>query len=274
MRIDMAPTDHGTASRANGACPSSARPGLMPDVSMRALLPALLLPPLLLVLVALAGALLVPWYRRTGALMAGVAAGLLLVLATPMAAGLLRASLERDAIGPVPAVTPAAIVVLGAEVVRGTAGPDIGPMTLERLRAAAALQRRTGLPLLVSAGPLARGELPLSQLMARSLRVDFAVPVRWVEDRSRTTGENATLSSAMLSGAGIGAAYLVTHAWHLPRAMEEFTAAGLPVVAAPVRMDRVPEGVLSDFLPRADRLAESWWSIREWAGRLVRRLEG
>ena len=243
-------------------------------VTLRSVLPALLLPPLLLVLLALAGAMIVPWRRRAGALLVAASAIGLLALATPMASGLLRASLARDIEGPAPIAAPRAIIVLGAEVARGATGPDVGPLTLERLRAAAALHRATGLPLLVSGGSLAAGEPPLALLMMRSLTEDFRVPVRWSEEASRTTGENATLSAAMLAAEGIDAAYLVTHAWHLPRAREEFTRAGLAVVPSPVRLDRVPQGAASDFLPRADRLADSWWAIREWAGRVARRLGG
>lgn len=274
MRIGMAPAHHGRRPRANAIWNATGRAHPMPEMMLRAALPALLLPPLLFVLLVLAGALLVRWHRRAGALLAGAGAILLLALATPMAAGLLRASLERDIAAAPPGIVPEAIIVLGGDVVRGAAGPEVGPLTLERLRAAAALHRRTGLPVLVSGGPLEPGEETLARLMARSLAEDFAVPVRWVEQASRTTGENALLSAAMLSMAGIGAAQLVTHAWHLPRAQEEFAHAGFAVVPAPVRIDRVPEARLAAFLPRADRLGESWWSIREWAGRLVRRLGG
>jgi uncharacterized SAM-binding protein YcdF (DUF218 family) len=243
-------------------------------VTLRGALPALLLPPLLFALLALLGAALVPWRRRGGALLAAGAACGLLVLATPMASGWLRASLERDILPVAPGPAPGAIIILGADVARTPDGPDIGPFTLERLRAGAALHRATGLPLLVSGGPLAPGEPPLALLMARSLAEDFATPAHWTEAASRTTAQNASLSAALLAGAGIGAAHVVTHAWHLPRALEEFARAGLRGVPAPVRLDRAPAGGPADFLPRADRLAESWWMIREWAGRLVRRLGG
>nr|WP_232479130.1 YdcF family protein [Roseomonas rosulenta] len=241
-------------------------------MTLRGALPPLLLPPLLLVLVVLAGALIAPWRRRTGALLAGGAALGLLALATPMAAGWLRVSLEGDIAAAAPGAAPGAIIVLGAEVARSRSDVDVGPLTLERLRAAAALHRATGLPLLVAGGPIAPGDPPLAGLMARSLAEDFRVPVRWTEEQSRTTGQNAILSAALLAEAGIGAAYVVTHAWHLPRAIEEFARTPLAVVPAPVRLDRPPRGIASDFLPRADRLAESWWAIREWAGRLALRL--
>jgi uncharacterized SAM-binding protein YcdF (DUF218 family) len=162
-----------------------------------------------------------------------------------------------------------AIVVLGAEMVHGREGGDIGPLTLERLRAGAALHRRTGLPLLVTGGPLSPGSAPIAVLMARSLTTDFGAAPRWVEPRARDTRENAAFSAALLRGEGIGAAYLVTHAWHLPRAQAAFARQGLATAAAPVRLDRVPDGRLSEWLPRADHLGESWFFLREWAGRLV-----
>ncbi|MFC7542492.1 YdcF family protein [Siccirubricoccus deserti] len=62
---------------------------------------------------------------------------------------------------------------------------------------------------------------------------------------------------------------MVTHAWHMPRSQEAFTRAGLPTLAAPVRLDRLPRWEAREFMPRPDRLAQSWYALREWAGRLV-----
>jgi uncharacterized SAM-binding protein YcdF (DUF218 family) len=204
---------------------------------------------------------------RRAALAAAVSAALVLAMATPLAARYLAASL--DGVPGTDAPAAGAIVILGAEAASGAAGPDVGPLTLERLRAGAALHRRLGLPILVTGGPVAPGGPPLARLMAESLDADFGTPARWVEPAARDTRDNARLAAAMLRAAGIPAAHLVTHAWHMPRAAESFARAGLPIVPAPVRRLRMPDGRFSDLLPRPDHLAMSWFALREWAGRIV-----
>ncbi|WP_135467457.1 YdcF family protein [Crenalkalicoccus roseus] len=210
--------------------------------------------------------------RRAGGALAALAALLVLLLATPFAAGWLMASLEREVAAGAAAegVRPGAIVILGAEVVRDRArGPEVGPLSLERLRAGAALHRTTGLPVLVTGGLLRPGEPSLAALMARSLAEDFGVEARWIEGRAGDTRENAAFSAAMLREAGIGAALVVTHGWHLPRALEAFAREGFPAHPAPLRLSRAPEGRPADWVPRPDHLAASWFALREWAGRLV-----
>jgi uncharacterized SAM-binding protein YcdF (DUF218 family) len=234
-------------------------------------LTSLLLPPLLLALLALACALLAWRGHRLAGLLGALALALLLFLATPFAAGTLTQRLEAW-IPPAAAAPAGAIVVLGGEMASGAAGQDVGPLTLERLRAAAALHRATNLPLLVTAGPVSRGAPPLAELMAESLRRDFGVPVRWVEPAARDTRDNAVLSAAMLRGEGIGGAHVVTHAWHLPRALAAFARDGFPAHPAPVRRQRAPDGIATDWLPRPDHLAQSWFALREWAGLVVYRL--
>jgi uncharacterized SAM-binding protein YcdF (DUF218 family) len=58
------------------------------------------------------------------------------------------------------------------------------------------------------------------------------VPVRWVEPMSRTTHENAVRTAAMLKREGIDRIVLVTHVFDTRRAIAEFEAQGLSVVAA------------------------------------------
>ena len=76
-------------------------------------------------------------------------------------------------------------------------GDTLGQLTLERVRYGARVARLTGLPVLVTGGSVLGGETE-AKLMQESLRAEVAVDVKWAEDRSRTTHENAILSAAIL----------------------------------------------------------------------------
>lgn len=237
----------------------------------QAVLTALLLPPLGLVLAGLALALLGARGRRGAAAMAAGALGLLLVLATPYAAGQLRRSLEPPA--PAAAILPGAIIVLGGDGVLNRGRLEIGPLTLERVRAGARFARAHGLPILVTGGPVSpRLATPLAEPMAQSLREDFGLAATWIEPTARDTAGNAQASAALLRADGIEAAYLVTHAWHLPRALEAFARTGFAVIPAPVRLEKPPAGIVSDWVPSPRAALDSWYFLREWAGLLVYRL--
>ncbi|MFL1463426.1 YdcF family protein, partial [Roseococcus sp. DSY-14] len=183
------------------------------------------------------------------------------------AAGRLRAGLEA-AILPAPpgAARPGAIVILGAEAREGPAGHEPGPLTLERLRAGAALARATGLPVLVTGGVVSRNGPPVAQLMAESLQADFGVAARWVEGEAADTRGNALRSAALLRADGVEAARLVTHGWHMRRAQEAFARAGLPVQPAPARLGLPAAFAWPDLVPRPDNWGTSWFMLREWAG--------
>ena len=242
-------------------------------VAVQSIATNLLLPPLLLVLVMLAAVL--GLRRRAAGWVVGVSAVALLLLATPFVAGHLRAGLESGfpESPTLPAGTrPGAIIVLSAEGVRTQDGYQPGPLTLERMRAGVALARRTGLPMLVTGGPLAPEAPPIAQVMADSLAADFALPARWIEPRARDTRENAERSVALLRAEGIVAGFVVTHAWHMPRSLEAFDRTGFVALAAPVRIHPSPDGRASDWIPRPDHLGQSWFMLREWAGRIVYRL--
>ena len=237
---------------------------------LRQTLAAMLLPPLGLLLLAVVAGLLAWRGRRWAGWLAAGCALAVLLLATPAVASALRWSLERELSTAIPGeAAAAAIIILGAEVAHGRTGAGVGPLTLERLRAGAALHRATGLPMLVTAGILADGDPPLAELMAASLAEDFRAPARWVERQAADTAQNARLSAALLRRDGVTTAYLVSHAWHLPRALGAFARAGFAVLPAPVLAGRPPAWGPTQWLPRADRLAESWFMIREWAGRAV-----
>lgn len=132
---------------------------------------------------------------------------------------------------------PQAIVVLGAGRYSGAPEYDgedtASPLGLERLRYAAHLQRLTGLPILVSGGRVANEHAAEASFMKQVLTTDFHASVKWVEDQSRNTQENAQLSAALLANVKVNHVYLVTHAWHMRRAARHFEFAGVRVTPAP-----------------------------------------
>ena len=247
---------------------------------MRSILTSLLLPPTGLAVAALMLAVLATrgsWRRRQMArTLAGLCLVALVLLSLPVVAGSLLATLgtgqAADSVSPAGA---GAIVVLGGDVVRlPDGGVTLGPLSLERLRAAAGLHRRTGLPLLVTGGIVDGTARPVGTLMAESLRTDFGVPVRWIEDASFDTWENAAFSAPMLTAAGVRRVLLVTHAWHMRRSLRAFQHHGLVPVAAAVRLDTGPRLVASEFLPRPSAWVGSYFAIHEWVGQAWYALRG
>lgn len=195
-------------------------------------------------------------------------------LSTPYLGARLLQSLESDpplfAAEPLPQ-GPQAIVVLGAGLHRGAPeyGDDTaGRLTFERLRYGATLHRRSGLPILVSGGYLGDDDEPLSVVMKRVLKEDLGVTARWTEERSGNTYENATESAAVLGADGVTSVFLVTHAWHMPRAAEAFRRAGLEVTAAGTAFTRIGrEFSISDWRPGTGALSASGYAIHEYVGR-------
>lgn len=201
------------------------------------------------------------WMRRLATMLSAI----LVVLALPIVSGLLL-----DSLAPPPAEPgepPSAIVILSADAVRRPGAEDLepGPLTLDRLRAGAALQRQTGLPVLVSGGQI-ESTMSLAAMMTTSLRDDFRLPVRWEEGHSRDTWENAANSAALLKAAGITRIYLVTHFWHMRRALIAFRAAGLDPVAAPVRAPYRPPLTIEQLMPRPSAWYSSYLAVHEWVG--------
>lgn len=164
---------------------------------------------------------------------------------------------------------PQAIIILGGDVIRAEDEPlgiRPGLLTLDRLRTGAALHRRTGLPILVTGGTTQPRTAPVGDVMAVSLRDDFQAPPRWVEPKSRDTWENARFSADILKKEGITSVYVVTHAWHMRRAMLAFQGTGLFVTAAPTSLDERLGPDWSDFLPRAGVWETGYFAMHEWIG--------
>jgi uncharacterized SAM-binding protein YcdF (DUF218 family) len=229
-------------------------------VTLGGLATPLVVPPANLAVLAALGLLL---GRRR---LAGAALAALLLLSLPVVANGLTAMLERGEGTGDPAGAQA-IVVLGGEVEREADGRTVpGLLSLQRLRVAAALARRSGLPLLVSGGVTRIGAAPVADAMADSLREDFSVLPRWVEDRAADTFENASAAAALLAPAGVTSVLLVTQQWHMRRARLAFAAAGLHAIPAPVTEFAGHGLAVQDFVPSAQGWLRSYYALHEWIG--------
>ena len=214
------------------------------------------------------------WKRVNGALAAFCMVALLL-LSLPIVGNALLAPLDRyPAISPEQLKNAQAVVILGGGVYRNApeySGDTVGRSVLERLRYGARLARGSKLPVLVSGGsPF--GSRPEAELMRDALERDFGVSVRWVESASRNTSENASGSAPLLKAAGVSRIALVSHSWHLPRAVPLFEREGFLVIPAPTSFATEPWSEVQSFLPGDG--SESRLALREYLGLLFNYLQG
>lgn len=252
-------------------------------------LATLLTPPGVIVLLAIIGSLLQFRWQLLGRFISGAAVGALLVLSAPLTGKILMLRLENDiqALPPRSAAEAqgdaGAIVVLGAgrrENAPEYREDDVSLQALERLRYAARLQRATRLPIMVSGGAPFGEATPEARLMRATLKRDFDTEARWIEAESNNTLENAQRCFEILKLRGRTRIYLVTHAWHMPRALWSFKRAGFEVTPAPMgftTLNRADRGLLG-YLPAArglgysslaltERLGLAWYKIRHTVGR-------
>lgn len=247
---------------------------------------ALLLPPVPLLVLLLVGARLMLPRRGLGWAIIIVSVALLWLSACSGTAQFLSqfvlhppAALNSGRIKELKADTrqPIAIVVLGGGI--EPYAPEYGVanltrVSLERLRYGVWLGRETGLPVAFSGGvgwdqPDAKAE---AQVAAQIAGQEFGRPLKWVEDSSRDTRENATHTLALLKPLGIKHIVLVTHGWHMPRAVRAFEeAAGseLRIEAAPMGLARGLEGPALTWLPTNSGIVDVRNIVREWVGRVV-----
>jgi uncharacterized SAM-binding protein YcdF (DUF218 family) len=257
--------------------------------SWKPVLTALLLPPVPLLLMVLVGTRLVLPRRGLGWLIVLSAVVLLWLSACTGSARLLSQLL----LPPTPALTPeriaelktrvqgkqsVAIVVLGGGM--RPIAPEYGvsnlnETSLERLRYGLWLGRETGAPVAFSGG-VGWGQKEGSgaseaQIAARIAANEFNRPLKWQEDRSRDTRENAAYTVALLKPQGVQHLVIVTHHSHSARALRAFEAAaqgGLTMESAPVDMlNAMPSDVLS-WLPSRRGYVTVSSVLHEAVGRL------
>lgn len=210
--------------------------------SWKPVLAALLLPPLPLLLLTLFGARLMFWRRGVGWLLI-----LLSVLGLWFTAcSAVGESLQRSLLSPPPPLSSerladlrklivsgkgsVAVVVLGGG--REASAPEYGvaslsPQALERLRYGIWLGRDLGAPVMFTGGlgHAAEPGAPEAEIAASIAAREFGKPLRWTEPRARDTRENAQFTTALLKDQGVDRLVVVTHGWHMTRALRAFREA-------------------------------------------------
>ena len=195
------------------------------------------------------------------------------VLGTPIAANFLEWTLEQHPVlAPerLNAIQVDAIVILASK--QRDAAPEFGqPVSdseqLSRVRYGAFVQRRTGLPVLLSGGTVrGKQQRSLSETMAYDLSEGYGVEAKWLETNSRTTMENALYSYPILAAEGKTSIILVTSATHMMRAKWSFEEAGFEVLAAPTGLVDNKAFTYTSLLPNAQSLHLSTQALHEWLG--------
>ena len=215
------------------------------------------------------------WRRR---LIGTAALGLLLLAATPVGALLLRPLEMRF---PPPLHLPPhidGILVLGGGVDPGLSrrfGATALGANGGRMAAGVALALAHGearLALIGGEGELFAAGLPearasLAYVLAAGIDQRRVV----LEEKSRSTHENAIDAKAVLQPREGENWLLVTSAWHMPRSVAAFRGAGWQVIPYPV--DYAPVALTPNFSLR-DGLDAGTLALKEWIGLAWYRLNG
>lgn len=171
-----------------------------------------------------------------------------------------------------------AIVILGggAEPFAPEYGvSSLQDASLERLRYGVWLASQTGAPMAFSGGvgwAAQSDATPEARVAGRIAAEEFNRPIRWLEEESRDTRENAGRTIALLRPAGIRHVVVVTHGYHMDRALRAFAEAAGP----DIRIEGAPMGLAwrtsqpaLDWMPSARGFQSMREVLRELGGKLA-----
>ena len=237
----------------------------------------------LLLLCLIAGILIFLLFRRRrGELLIGLAGlGFLLLAVAPIGAALLLTLEQRF---PRPLVLPDridGILVLGGAVdprLSASYGETVFNSSISRVLAGIVLARHhpeAKLALIGGEGdffPIGFAEARATQGFALE---EGILPTRIIlEERSRSTHENAIYAKDMIQPQPGKNWVLVTSAFHMPRAVASFGAVGWPVIPYSVDYKVDPQTGLRPNFSLVDGLSASTLAGKEWAGLFGYRLMG
>ncbi|AZO93334.1 YdcF family protein [Halocella sp. SP3-1] len=169
------------------------------------------------------------------------------------------------------------IVVLGGGINYLTnKKADLKPPTLQRLVNGYQLFRKYGGPLIFTGGvAIGHHQISEAEVAANWLKdMGVARDEIIIEDRARTTFENALYTKEILEKYHYKRVYLVTSAVHLLRATKVFKKQGIDVIP-------IPAGYLSshslgwlDYLPNRSAFSSNMAAVHEWLGLIWYRVTG
>ncbi len=174
---------------------------------------------------------------------------------------------------------PQAIVIFGG-------GTDFDParqaftlssLSMSRVLEGYRLFQEHPLPIFLSGGKVWPHEATSEASLMRELLATLGIPHECtiLEERARNTWENARFTASLLKERNITAFYLVSSAFHLPRALFALShfypqAVVVPVAAPPFSYRRALRS--TDFLPSPQAFLAFSWNVHEWGGLLFLRL--
>lgn len=247
------------------------------------LIQSTLLPSNCLALLAVVGLVALALGRRKLAMWIFGIATVLMAIAgwSPLGPTLLTALEDRF---PQPSLPDkvAGVVMLGGAV-NIHISQDRGQIALndnaERVFAIAALARRYPQARIIISGGIAHeahGNSLTEAEGARQVLVDLGVSAGRIEleDKSRTTFENAAQSLRVAQPVAGQSWLLVTSAFNMPRAVASFRGVGFSVVPYPVDYRTRPSDLLRPVATLAEGLEDMDVAAHEWLGLVAYRLTG
>lgn len=153
--------------------------------------------------------------------------------------------------------------------------PDLGSAADRMWHAARLYKEGLATKIIVSGGRSpgleARSDLQTEAQGMRLFLIDLGIPehVMILEDQARTTRENANFAKTIVGSDHVA---LVTSAFHMPRAFENFRQAGLLVDAYPTDFEVAPESIApwARVFPNGGSLERSEIAIKEYIALLFK----
>lgn len=217
--------------------------------------------------------------RRAGSTLIATSCLLLYLFSTHWFSQLLLHSAEQY-----PAITPAqhsklkeraeaqptAIVMLGSyhdELWPEYGTPHLDHHATSRIQYSVWLAKQLDVQVLATGGAARPEHIAHAKAVADYSATHLDFEIKWIEDKARTTYENAALSKEMLSKERIEQVLLVTSSWHMRRSVKLFETQGFKVIPAPTNM-ALPLYLneARSWVPSTRAFSNSYRALHEYLG--------